>query len=225
MSDGNVPDQPRRFNKGLAAAIATAVVVLAVIGATAGWLLAGTGGKNTADPTDVTPSATPSTEPPIAEPSTEPTGRPSATAPAGGFSLPDVSNVDFKQARQRLRELGLGVQLYFGPSGTDTTVERTQPAAGQTVRRGTTIKVYVRGAAPVATVPSVLGLSCNQGGSIVADHGLTPEYPTGRTGVVLRQDPEPPTDSVRWNDRVRLYCGIRPATPTPTTTAVPTPAP
>lgn len=125
-----------------------------------------------------------------------------------------MSNVDFELARRRLRDLRLGVTLVFG-LGDDRTVSRTEPAAGRTVRRGINVTVFVRGGAPYATVPGVMGVPCNQAGALVADHGLFPEYPTGRAGVVLKMDPAPGGDKARWNEKVRLFCGI----PTPTTTS------
>jgi len=207
--------QPPRTNRGLIAAIAAAVLVLAVVGATAGWILAGRSGDKVAGPgSSPTPSAT-SVAPPTSEPPATPTATPTTTNTATGFRLPDVTNVDFEQARRQLRDLRLGVSLVFGQSGEDRTVARTEPAAGQSVRRGITVKLYVRGMAPYATIPGVVGLPCGQAGSIVADHGLVPQYPSGRTGVVVRTDPEQAPDRLRWNETLRVYCGTPPSSPAP----------
>ncbi len=197
--------QAQRSRKGLVTAIVAAVLGLAVIGATAGWLLADrTAGDGSTPPPTSSPATPGESEPPVAEPSVVPTA---ASVTPAGFPLPDVRDTDFEQARKRLRSLNLGVQVFFAASGDDRTVERTVPPGGQLVRQGITVKLYVRGKAPLATVPSVLGLPCNQAGSIVADHGLTPQYPTGRQGVVVRQDPEATDLTVHWNQTVRLYCG------------------
>jgi hypothetical protein len=201
-------DHRPRLNRGLVAAAAAAVVVLAVVGGTAGWILAGRGTPQV-PVADRSPSVVESEASSAPAVPTEASATPTATGqpPREGFALPDLTNVDFETARKQLRERGLGVQLYFGTTGEDRSVDHTVPGAGQLVRRGNTIKVYVRGQAPMATVPGVVGLPCNQAGSIVADHGLTPRYVTGRAGNVYQQDPMPGSDTVRWNDTLRLYCG------------------
>lgn len=202
--------QARRGRPGMIAAIVAGVLVLAVIGGAVGWLAAG-------DAVDVAgPGGT--SAPPTAEPAISPTYATEASAsaaptgqPAAGFALPAVTGLDFQQARRQLRDLKLGVQLVFAASGDDARVERTEPAAGATVQRGRTIKVYVRGQAPLATVPGVVGLACSEAAATVVDHGLFPRYPTGRTGTVWRQDPEPGTGTLRWNDQVTIEC--RPVSP------------
>lgn len=193
-------------------------MVLAVIGGTAGWILAGSRGRDVVAGPGPSASASSSldTTPTSATPTdtVEPSAPPSGGA-GDGFPLPDVTNVDFEQARKQLRDLRLGVQLIFAANGDSRLVERTQPAGGNAVRRGITVKVFVRGGPPFATIPDVRGLTCGQVGTTVADHGLVPEYPTGRNGVVLRLDPEPGPDKLRWNDKLRVFCG----TPTPSTAA------
>jgi hypothetical protein len=69
--------------------------------------------------------------------------------------------------------------------------------------------------APYATIPGVVGLPCGQAGSLVADHGLFPEYPSGRAGVVIRTDPEPAPDRLRWNEKLRVYCSNAPPPSSP----------
>jgi hypothetical protein len=208
---------------GRLAGIAAAVVMLAAVGAFGGWLLAGdppaaqglSPAATTAPPTDTVTSIP-------AEPAT-PTPSPSARSSTSGattglFTLPDLSDRDFMDVRRELRARGLGWRLVFGASSADRSVERTRPAAGAQVRRGITVTVYVRGAAPIATVPGVTGLTCKEAAAIVVDHGLYPAYETGRTGRVVQQDPEPPGD-LHWNDVVRLFCGTQP--PGPTASATP----
>jgi hypothetical protein len=213
----NAPQGPRA-NKGLIAAVGTAVVVLAVIGATAGWVLAGRDSKDTGNPgPSVTPgaSAGPSVSVDTGEPSEVPV--PSAgSIPSDAFRLPDVTNVDFELAFKQLRALRLGVTVHFQQTGDDRLVQRTVPVAGQYVRKGNTIHLYVPGRTPKATVPGVTGLPCNQAGTIVYDHGFIPRYVTGRDGVVNLQDPAPPNDTARWNDPLKLYCGAAGATPSAT---------
>lgn len=116
-----------------------------------------------------------------------------------------------------MRARRLGWQLVFGATGDDREVERTEPHAGTTIGRGTTVKVYVRGAAPPATLPGLTGMSCGEAAMTVVEHGLYPDYPSGKVGRVLQQDPEPPGD-LRWNDRVKLYCGRLPGSPSASAT-------
>lgn len=211
---GTVDDSaPSRRKRGLYLAAAAAVAVLAAIGGTAGYMLAGSRGT----PEAVGPGepSTSASAPSSAPPSTRPGSASGSSPRADAFRLPDVTGKDFEQARKDLRELRLGVQLYFGSSGDDRRVDRSDPGSGDLVFPGKTVKLYVRGRPPIATVPNVVGLACDEGGKLVAEHGLMPEYPNGRAGRVLRQDPEPPTDTVRWNDPVRLYCGTASPSPSP----------
>ncbi|HET8684692.1 MAG TPA: PASTA domain-containing protein [Micromonosporaceae bacterium] len=205
--------QARRRRPGMVAAIVVGILVLAVIGGAVGWLAAGEG-TDVADPGGT--SAPPTVEPTVTPTSPQPTAA-SATPsgqPAGSFALPDVTGLDFQQARRQLRDLKLGVQLVFAQEGEDTKVGRTEPAAGSTVRRGITVKVFVGGQAPLATVPGVVGLACADAAAVVVDHGLFPRYPTGRLGTVWKQDPEPGTGTLRWNDQVTVWCAV--ASPTAT---------
>jgi hypothetical protein len=197
--------EPRRRNRGLYVAAATAVVVLAAIGGTAGYVLAGKDdglpvANSSAAPTTSAPAVT-------ASASSEPSGVAGSLPPGVSFPLPNVSGQDFEKARRQLRDLRLGVTVIFGSSGDDRRVERTEPAVGQPVWPGKSVNLYVFGRAPMATVPGVVGLACDEAGRVVADHGLTPQYPDGHSGRVLRQDPAPSTDTLRWNDQVHLYCG------------------
>jgi len=122
--------------------------------------------------------------------------------------LPDLAGLDFQAARAKVRELKLGWLLVFEGTENDPTVRATEPAATATVSKGITIKIFVKGSAPLATVPDVKGLDCPQAADLIVDHGLYPQYPSGRSGVVLTQTPtasDPQT--LHWNDQVELACG------------------
>jgi hypothetical protein len=200
------PDEPRGWSPVAVALIATLVLLLGLGGAIYGIEAAGRR----------TPAAEPSNVPqvfptPTSRPVT-PTATPTATpGPSDSFPVPDVTAVDFQTARRTIRELRLGWQLVFeGTDAADGSVRATEPAAGTPVKKGTTIKIFVRGAAPPATVPGVTGLPCGQAASIIVEQGLYPQYETGRQGVVLSQAPsasDPQT--LRWNDRVRISCGTQ----------------
>ncbi|ROT33575.1 PASTA domain-containing protein [Micromonospora sp. HM5-17] len=195
------------------------LVLCAVVGALGGYLLAGDGGEQpepTAGPvTTATAPEAPRTSRP--GPTKTQAKRPPTTPPIDGMELPDLVGKDFDEAREELREKGLGVHLIFGDAGNDPSVTRTVPPGGSLVRRGITVKVYVKGAAPPVTVPDLVGESCREAARELVDEGLYPSYPTGDTGTVRQQDPSPGS-TVHWNDRVRLYCGTG-AQPT----TVPTP--
>jgi uncharacterized RDD family membrane protein YckC len=221
MSDGHasweasVDEPPRRASAGLLAGLGAMVVVLAAAGAVGGWLLAGDGGGRQGLDVNLTPSASPTAQPshtPTLSPAT-PTTSPTATRSDGGFRLPDLVGQDFEQARRALRERGLGWRLVFGASGDDRSVERTEPAAGSRLQPGQTVKLIVRGAAPPVVVPILLGRPCKAAAGLLVDRGLYPQYPTGHSGPVRKQDPEPPAE-LRWNDRVKIYCGPGPIAPT-----------
>ena len=198
------PEPPGRSRPGLVAGVAGAVVVLAALGATGGWLLAG---ANESDQGSVDRSPSPSISY-LSSPSptySAPSPTESAATAAGEFPLPDVTGRDFVAARQELRNHKLGVQLVFGDAGDDRSVERTTPDPGTPVRAGITVKLHVRGTPPALAVPLLLGRNCAAAGREAADRGLTPQYKPRKAGRVVRQDP-PPYAEARWNDKVTLYC-------------------
>ncbi|MEU8286182.1 PASTA domain-containing protein [Micromonospora sp. NPDC048905] len=188
-----------------------AVVLLAAIGATGGWLLAGDGEKSPGDPlTAATTTNPPSSRATSARPSTgraTPSAvRTSATPTKGtGLTVPPVIGVEFVQARDMLREHRLGWRLVFG-GGAGSTVESAVPAVGTEVARGTTVQLQVTGPAPAAEVPDVVGKDCAKAVDELIDEGLYPRYISGRNGKVARQEPVE-DGSARWNDEVSIWCG------------------
>ncbi|WP_200208251.1 PASTA domain-containing protein [Micromonospora coerulea] len=210
------PDRGRLLlGGGLAAAL------LAVIGASGGWILAGgdSGPSDRPVATVTTVAAAtetaPSTDPPG---STPPATRPRTTAPAG-LTVPELVGVDFADARRQLHERKLGWRLVFG-TGTGRNVVRTSPGPGEPVRRGVTVTLWVAGPAPAVTVPDLVGDDCDEAADDLVEAGLYPRYRTGRRGTVTAQDPAADA-SARWNDPVALVCGD--AAPTTPGTAPPSP--
>ncbi|MEV5763301.1 PASTA domain-containing protein [Micromonospora sp. NPDC052213] len=197
-----------------------AVVLLAAVGATGGWLLAGENDGPTppAAAADAAPTGTRSAAHPTPGRSTSSPARTSAPTRPAGLTVPEVVGEDFADARDELRERRLGWRLVF-LGGAGRTVERASPAVGTQVRPGRTVTLYVSGPAPAATVPDVVGDDCDEAGDDLVDEGFYPQYGSGRTGTVTRQNP--PGDSTgRWNDQVWIWCGAAPAgsgsaTPTP----------
>ncbi|MGY0005066.1 PASTA domain-containing protein [Micromonospora sp. I033] len=197
-----------------------AMVLLAVIGASGGWVLAGE--PYPAIPSPAAAPTAPSVEattPTAAPPSTaddRPTGT-RTTTPAG-LTVPELVGTDFEQARRELRDRKLGWRLVFG-SGSGRAVARTSPTPGTPVKRGVTVTLWVAGPAPAVSVPDLLAQSCADAADDLVAAGLYPRYRTGREGPVTALDPAPGS-SVRWNDPVALTCGDEPAT-TPTASPLP----
>ena len=225
MTDGGYPDgtdDPGSDRMRLVLGGGLAVVLLALVGAGGGWLLAGEPDRAAAPAaTTGTPSA-PSSAPPTTAPRTSPAERPTwsrTTAPAG-LTVPEVVGTDFVAARQQLRDRKLGWQLVFG-TGTGRSVERTSPAPGTPVRRGVTVTLWVSGPAPAVPVPDVVGANCDDAADDLVDAGLYPRYRTGHRGPVTAQEPAGGA-AAHWNDPVGLSCGGE-AGGAPATTLSPAP--
>ncbi|NES29659.1 PASTA domain-containing protein [Micromonospora terminaliae] len=199
-----------------------AAVLLAVIGASGGWVLAGEPDRPTpppvAGPTTPAVDATTPTAAPASTAADRPTGT-RTTTPAG-LTVPQLVGTDFEQARQELRDRRLGWRLVFG-GGSGRTVERTSPTPGTPVKRGVTVTLWVAGPAPAVAVPDLLAQGCADAADDLVAAGLYPRYRTGREGPVTAQDPVPGS-TARWNDPVTLACGDEPAT-TPTASLLPAP--
>ncbi|MEU4633046.1 MULTISPECIES: PASTA domain-containing protein [Micromonospora] len=211
--DGTGPGRARLFLGG-----GLAVVLLAVIGGSAGWILAGDPDRPAASG-EATPVVTASTSAPATTPpaTTAPTG--TRTSTPAGLTVPEVVGVDFEQARRELRDRRLGWRLVFG-TGAGRSVERASPAPGTPVKRGVTVSLFVTGPAPAVSVPDVGALSCSDAADDLVDAGLYPRYGTGRQGPVTTQEPVAGSPA-RWNDQVVLTCGDTrsespSATPSPT---------
>ncbi|MER7420846.1 PASTA domain-containing protein [Micromonospora peucetia] len=197
-----------------------AVVLLAAVGATGGWILAGTDDPPAQPPAAASLPATGTSEAAPPTPRRSAPSAPRTTAPSRstGLTVPALIGKEFTDARGELREKRLGWRLVFG-RGTGTTVERTSPEVGTAVQPGRTVTLYVSGPAPAATVPDVVGDKCAEAADELVDEGFYPHYRTGRTGTVSRQDPAG-DGAGRWNDQVSIWCGDAPedggsASPTP----------
>jgi hypothetical protein len=212
------PAPPQRSRLRLLAGAAGAVVVLAGVGATGGWLIARSNGDALgARGASTSPSRGPSpSQPGTPSPAyTDTSSAPSEVETfAEQFVLPDVTGRDVSDARRSLLDRRLGVVVIFGGRGDDRSVERTDPPPGTDVHIGITVKVYVPGEPPLLTVPALVNMTCPAAGRAAADRGFTPRYEPDRSGVVVRQDPEPSAEA-RWNDRITLYCAAGTASGTP----------
>ncbi|MFG2056400.1 PASTA domain-containing protein [Micromonospora sp. NPDC048930] len=213
VRDEQGPDRTRLLLGG-----GLAVVLLAVIGASGGWMLAGEPERpvSTAS-TPPAPVAEVSTAAPPSTPSERPTG--TRTTTAAGLTVPELVGIDFEDARQQLRDRKLGWRLVFG-TGSDRSVLRTSPEPGTPVRRGVTVTLWVAGSAPAVSVPDLAALDCGDAADDLVEAGLYPRYRAGRKGEVTAQDPVAGAPA-HWNDPVALTCGAAPSagpveTPSPT---------
>ncbi|MGW0434638.1 PASTA domain-containing protein [Micromonospora sp. NPDC003197] len=206
----------------LVAGSVVAIVLFATVGAVGGWLLAKSEQGDESPLAQATPTTAPSatsaaktTQKPV-KPTTKQT-----TPPAGQVVMPDLVGRNFKDARQELRDQGLKWVFRFGGAGQNNTIASTVPAAGESVRSGRIVQVFVIGEAPRVVVPNVVGLSCQQAAAKLVEAGLEPEYAKTDSGTVTKQKPEA-TAEKRWNDQVQIHCGQdgeesddTPETPTP----------
>jgi PASTA domain-containing protein len=187
------------------AVIAIMVLLLGFGGALFGIYAAHRPTPGAVGPT-TTPSATPSAEP-TTSPTPEVTPSGSESSTSSRIAVPDVVGKDFQLARSTIRNARLGWRLIFEGSQGDLTVRATVPAPATLVTEGTTIKIYVRGPAPLAVVPDVVGQTCSLGTDQIINNGLYPRYRTGRTGTIQKQSPlatDPQT--LHWNDIVDIWC-------------------
>lgn len=224
MTDDGYPDRPNddpgpgRTRMLLGGGLA--VFLLAVIGGSVGWLLAGRPDGSASPGPGVSTPVEPSGEPSTDTPRTTVPARPTRAYPgsATGLTVPELVGTDFAEARQELRDRKLGWRLVFG-DGTGRSVERTSPEPGTPVRRGVTVTLWVAGPAPDVPVPGLIGQDCAHAADDLVEAGLYPRYRTGRRGTVTAQEPAADT-SARWNDQVALTCGD---TPPPSVAPTPTP--
>lgn len=214
MTDGNgswgTPPggQPARSGRmSLVAGSVVAIALFATVGAVGGWLLA----KSEQDDASLAGQATPTVAPPTtsAAKPTQQSVKPSnkqTTPPAGQVLMPDLVGRNFKDVRQELRAQGLKWAFHFGGAGQNSSISSTVPLAGDPVRPGRVVQVFVIGEAPQVVVPNVVGLSCQQAAAKLVDAGLEPKYAKTDSGTVTKQKPEASAEK-RWNDQVQIHCG------------------
>ncbi len=186
-----------------------AAVLLAVIGAAGGWVLAGDEPQLPETPVAAKGSRSPSAPAPTTPrerpaPTSAPT---SAAAPSPtGLTVPDLVGMDLEEARNEVRKRGLEWTFVFG-TGDNQSVRSTDPVAGTPVKHGSTISITVAGAAPLNEMPQVVGEDCREAAAELFDKGFSPRYPAGLAGKVTEQEPAAGTVG-RWDDIVHIFCGI-----------------
>lgn len=199
----------------MTAAFVSTLLLLGIVGWSAGWVAAGSEleRRGQIDPTTTNQASKPPTSPSPGRPTTSPTptetGNPTATPTrADAFEMPDLVNKDFRVARLDAMNKRLGVNVVFNERSirANGTVVRTNPVAGVYVFPGLTIQLHVAGPPPKVLVPQIVGKSCEEGKDAVLETGLKiSEYPGGTKGNVTKVEPVPGT-TLNWNDGVKIFC-------------------
>ena len=164
-----------------------------------------------------------------------------ATTPspsAAQISVPNWEGQTITSVRISADEAGLVLDERNEASDTIelNRVIRTDPAAGERVREGDTVIVYVSSGADTVSVPRLIGQTRDEARATLEAAGLqlgqvTEEPAAQAAGTVIRSDPPASTDWAR-GDQVDIVLSTGPTpsptpspTPTPTPTPVPTPTP
>jgi serine/threonine-protein kinase len=146
--------------------------------------------------------------------------------------VPDWEGDPITSVRLEADALGLDLdeEPEFSEDVDEEHVIRTQPEAGEVVREGATITVFVSGGEEMVPVPGLIGQTRNEANITLTQAGLRlgnveEEFSDRPVGTVIRSDPaagiEVPLDS-----QVDLVLSRGPEpTPTPAPTPPPTPPP
>jgi len=118
------------------------------------------------------------------------------SAGPGTAEVPDVSGQNRTDAEQTLGDAGFGVSVQTKPSAdvaVDDVIE-TDPAAGESVKKGTEITMYVSTGPQQVSVPPVVGQMENAAKQQLSAEGLemssTTEASDRPAGEVLTQSPD-----------------------------------
>jgi serine/threonine-protein kinase len=111
-------------------------------------------------------------------------------------TVPDVKGESWPTAQQTLVNRGLKPERHIVPGNTRDQVTATDPAAGQSVPKGTKVRVNVMSGPATGTVPSVVGLSLQDAISKLnaAGFNANPKYvnnSTAQQNQVISQNPTP----------------------------------
>jgi serine/threonine-protein kinase len=90
-------------------------------------------------------------------------------------TVPTLDGATFADATAELEALGLVAEEASEPSETvdEGLVVRTEPAAGEQVERGATVRVVVSSGLPFVEVPDVAGLSAGEAANLLEGAGFT----------------------------------------------------
>jgi eukaryotic-like serine/threonine-protein kinase len=111
-------------------------------------------------------------------------------------SVPDVKGQSWPTAQQTLVNAGLQPERHIVPGDTKDQVTATDPAAGESVPKGSKVRVNVMSGPATGTVPSVVGLSLQEAIDQLNKAGFNanPKYVNNSTAPqnqVISQTPVP----------------------------------
>ncbi|HEX4526263.1 MAG TPA: Stk1 family PASTA domain-containing Ser/Thr kinase [Gaiellaceae bacterium] len=109
--------------------------------------------------------------------------------------VPSVKGQQWTQAQQTLLDKGLKPVEHFVPGNTKGQVTATDPPAGQSVPKGSTVRVNVMSGPQLGTVPNVVGDTVAEATSALHTAGfnysLTYVNNDAPQGQIIHQDPAP----------------------------------
>jgi eukaryotic-like serine/threonine-protein kinase len=116
-------------------------------------------------------------------------------------TVPDVKGQQWPAAQQALANAGLQPKEFIVPGDTKDQVTATDPPAGKSVPKGTTVRVNVMSGPAQATVPSVVGESINEATAKLhaAGFNVNPTFVDSNAtqGQVVSQNPAPGTTETK----------------------------
>ena len=111
--------------------------------------------------------------------------------------IPDVKGKQWTDAQQTLSDAGLTPVEHIVPGNTKGEVTATDPPAGQSIPKGSKVRVNVASGPAQAHVPSVVGQSISQASSTLhaAGFNVNPTYvdSSATQNQVIHQNPAPGT--------------------------------
>lgn len=128
--------------------------------------------------------------------------------PASSRIVPDLVDVSYERAQAELLEMELQSAVVH-ESNSDVAADnviRTDPVAGQSVKVGQTVTLYVSSGAETVTVPSLVGLSQAAARDALKDAGLE------LGSVIQRNDPQSAADTVLEISNVTEGAEVAPKT-------------
>jgi serine/threonine-protein kinase len=111
-------------------------------------------------------------------------------------TVPDVKGQSWPTAQQTLVNAGLQPERHIVPGDTKDQVTATDPSAGESVPKGSKVRVNVMSGPATGTVPSVVGLSIQDATDKLNKFGFNPNprfvnNSTAPQGQVISQTPAP----------------------------------
>ncbi|MFZ5975954.1 MAG: protein kinase domain-containing protein [Bacillota bacterium] len=127
-----------------------------------------------------------------------------------------VAVIGLKQsaAEEKLKSMGFTADVIIEPDSDEPegTVLRQEPAEGETLAEGGTVRIYVSGGVATVTMPNVLDMKLSDAKNIIAQNNLMlgdviPVTSDAPSGYVIGQNPKPGED-ILPNTQVDIWVSI-----------------